>query len=113
VTVAIEGANIPVGTVVTVTLTPAQGARTTAQSSALAGTESASTASASVSLPAGMSVISAAATIDLTTQTGAARPPLMMDGERVDRIEVAATFGGPSEVTYVTHSGRRIRKVSE
>ena len=112
VTVAIEAANVPVGTVATVTLTQAQGTRSTAQSSAMAGTEAASTATASVSLPAGMSVITATAVIDLTL-SASARPPLMLDGERVDRIEVAATYGGRSEVTYVTRSGRRITRVSE
>lgn len=112
VTVAIEASNVPVGTVATVTLTPAQGARTTTQSTALAGTDLASTASADVTLPAGMCVITATAVIDLTQST-AMRTPLLLDGERVDRIEVAATFGGRSEVTYVTRSGRRITKTSE
>jgi hypothetical protein len=112
VTVAIEAVNVPVGTVATVTLTPAQGTRSTTQSSALAGTEAASTATAAVTLPAGMCVITAAAVIDLT-QSASAQAPLSMDGERVDRIEVAATFGGRSEVTYVTRSGRRITKTSE
>jgi hypothetical protein len=112
VAVALEATNVPVGTVITVTLTPAQGTRTTAQSAPLAGTEAASTASANVSLPAGMSVVSATAVIDLT-QTASTRAPVIIDGERVDRIEVAATFGGASEVTYVTHSGRRIKRMSE
>ncbi|MET0650121.1 MAG: hypothetical protein ABW208_26225 [Pyrinomonadaceae bacterium] len=113
VTVAVEATNIPVGTVATVTLTPAQGARTTTQSTALAGTEATSAATATVSLPSGMCVITATAVIDLTTQSASARPPLLLDGERVDRIEVTATFGGRSEVTYVTRSGRRITKPSE
>ncbi len=108
VTVALEGSNLPVGTVVQVTLTPSRGNRATVQSSGLAGTEAASTASASVSLPQGMSVISAAAVIDLTSKA----EPLFMDGERVNRIEVAAVFGGASEVTYVTQSGRRIRRAN-
>lgn len=112
VTVAIEGSNLPVGTVVSVTLTPARGTRSTVQSSPLAGTEAASTASASVTLPAGMSVISATATVDLTTTAANARP-VYMEGERVNRIEVAATFGGASELTYVTESGRRIKRLSE
>lgn len=110
VTVAIEGANIPLGTVVQTTVTPSRGGRTTVSSTGLAGTEATSTATASVTLPAGISVISAAATIDLTT-TASARP-LIMDGERVDRIEVAATFGRASEVTYVTRSGRRIKRLT-
>jgi hypothetical protein len=105
VTVALEGANLPVGTIVQVTLTPSRGNRTTVQSTALAGTDAASTASASLSLPTGISVISASAVIDLTARV----EPLFMNGERVNRIEVAAIFGGASQVTYVTQSGRRIQ----
>ncbi|HXI24683.1 MAG TPA: hypothetical protein VNG71_12530 [Pyrinomonadaceae bacterium] len=109
VTVALEGANLPVGTVVQVTVTPSTGNRTTVQSSGLAGTEAASTANASISLPGGLTVVSGSAVIDLTI---ASAKPLFMEGERVNRIEVAATFGGPSEVTYVTQSGRRIKRLA-
>ena len=108
-TVALEGANLPVGTIVQVTLTPSTGNRTTVQSSGLAGTEAASTASASVTLPGGITVVSASAVIDLTL---AKLNPLFIDGEGVNRIEVAATFGGPSELTYVTQSGRRIKRLA-
>lgn len=107
VTVALEGANLPLGTIAQVVLTPATGFRTTVQSSGLAGTEASSTASASLTLPGGISVVSASAVIDLTV---ASAKPLFMEGERVNRIEVAATFGGPSELTYVTQSGRRIKR---
>ena len=109
VTVALEASNMPVGTVLQVTLAPSRGARTTVQSSALAGTESSSTASASVSLPAGISVISATGIIDLTI---ASAKPLFIDGERVHRVEVAATFGAASELTYITASGRRIKQAN-
>jgi hypothetical protein len=109
VTVALEGSNLPLGTLVQVTLTPARGSRTTVQSSPLAGAENASTASASLSLPSGISVVSASAVIDLTT---AKATPIFMEGERVNRIEVAAVFGGGSEVTYVTQSGRRIKRAA-
>ena len=107
VTVALEGANIPVGTVIQVTLTPSNGTPTATQSSPLAGTPAASTASASVNLPGGISVVSASTIVDLTI---AKATPLFLDGERVNRIEVAATFGGPSELTYVTQSGRRVKR---
>jgi hypothetical protein len=107
VTVALEAANIPVGTVISVTLTPSNGTRTTVQSGPLSGTLAASTASASVNLPGGISVIGASTTVDLTI---AKATPLFLDGERVNRIEIAATFGGASEVTYVTQSGRRIKR---
>jgi hypothetical protein len=107
VIVALEGANIPVGTVIQVVLIPSRGARTTTQSSGLAGSETASTASASVTLPAGISVITAMAVIDLTI---ARANPIFIDGERIDHIEVAAHFGGTSELTFITLSGRRINK---
>ncbi len=107
VTVALEAANIPLGTIVQVTLTPASGTRTTVSSGGLAGTEAASTATASLTLPSGMSVITATAVCDLTL---AKARPMFIDGERVRSFEVAAVFGGRSEVTYITESGRRIRK---
>ena len=110
VTVALEGANLPVGTIVQVTLTPSTGNRTTVPSSGLAGTESASTATASVTLPGGITVVSASAVIDLTL---AKANPIFIESERVRRIEVAATFGGPSELIYITESGRRIKRVTD
>ncbi len=107
VTVALEGAHMPIGTIIQLILTPSRGARTIVQSSELAGTESASTASAMVILPAGISVITASAVIDLTI---AKANPFFLEGERIYRIEVAATFGGASELTYVTQSGRRLKR---
>jgi hypothetical protein len=110
ITVALEGANLPVGTIVQVTLTPSTGNRTTIQSSALTGTEATSTASASVNLSGGITVVSASAAIDLTL---AKANPIFIEGERVRRIEVAATFGGPSELIYITESGRRIKRSTD
>ncbi len=107
VTVALQGINIPVGTVVPVTVRPEAGAGSTVNSTALTGSEASSTGSASVNLPSGLSVISAAVTIDLTTPS-ARLNPIYIQGERIDRIEVAAVYGGPSATTYITHSGRRI-----
>lgn len=106
-TVALEGSNLPLGTIIQVTITPSKGARTTVQSTGLAGTEPASTASASVTLPGGISVVSASAVIDLAL---AKLDPIFINGERVRQIEVAATFGGSSELIYVTESGKRIKK---
>jgi hypothetical protein len=106
VDVVIKGRNIPVGTIVTLSLIPQTGAETSVQTGGLAGTAAASTATASVSLPDGKCVLFASATIDLTGTPIAMR--LKMDGEPVDKILVAATYGGPSKVTYVLHSGRKI-----
>ena len=102
-TVAIEASNIPIGTIVQVTLIPVNGGRLSAQTGPLSGSQAASTASASLSLPSGMSVLTASAVVDVSSQA------MFMDGERVNRIEIAATYGGASEFTYITISGRRIK----
>jgi hypothetical protein len=44
--------------------------------------------------------------IDLA-QTGELQP-FFINGEKVEHIEVAAQYGGGSELTYITESGRRI-----
>jgi hypothetical protein len=101
--VALSASNIPLGTTLQITLTPENGTRTATQSSTLTGTLAASTASASVSIPDGLCVIQAAGAIDVAASA------MMINGERVKSIEVAATFGGKSTVTYVTASNKRIR----
>ncbi len=107
VNVGIQGANIPVGTTVKVTITSETGVRTPAPDVTLAGTAASSNTTAQVTLPTGLSVISAIATIDLTI---AKAEPIFIQGERVDKVEIAASFGGASEVTYITRSGKRIRQ---
>ena len=103
VNVALSASNIPLGTTLQVTLTPENGARIATQSTALTGTLASSTATASISLPDGISVIQAAGTIDVAgTQLTAS------NGEKVKRIEVSATYGGRSTITYITESGKRI-----
>ena len=106
VTVAITARNIPLATVVTLSLIPQTGAETSVPSNALAGTDAASTTTASVSLPDGKCVLYASATVDLTGTPVAMR--MKMDGEPVDKILVASVYGGPSQLTYVLHSGRKI-----
>jgi hypothetical protein len=107
VNVALSAANIPLGTTLQVTLTPENGARVATQSTALTGTLAASTATASISLPDGISVIQAAGTIDVAA-TGQS---LTVNGEKVKLIEISAVYGGDSVVTYVTESNRRIKAV--
>jgi hypothetical protein len=112
VTVALQASNVPVGTVADVTLTPESGPYTKVQSTPLSGTTASSTATASISLPTGTCVITATVVIDLTAVGGSAKN-IIINGERVDRIEVAAVFGGSSEVIYITKSGKRIKKMPE
>ena len=106
VNVAIAAHNIPLATVVTLSLIPLNGTETSIPSNALAGTNASSTTMASVSLPDGKCVLYASATVDLTGKPIAMR--MKMDGEFVDKILVAAVYGGPSQLTYILHSGRKI-----
>lgn len=110
VAVALEATNIPLGTLASVFLTPETGSIVTVQSTGFAGTLALSTATANVSLPTtGASLISVHLSF---TPTGnrALRSELLLDGEPVKRVEVSAKFGGQSEVTYITESGKRIKR---
>ena len=73
----------------------------------MAGTSDPRTASAQVTLPQGMCVLTASATVQLIAS--ADHPPIFIEGEQVERIEITANFGSESEATYVTKSGRRIQ----
>ncbi|MFN0119274.1 MAG: hypothetical protein ACKV2V_02110 [Blastocatellia bacterium] len=107
VTVALQASNIPVGTVVSVTLTQENGDRSNTSSTALTGTAQSSTATASVTLPStGISVITATATIDGLLAFGGA--PQFINGERIARVEIGASFGGESRLTFITTSGKRV-----
>ena len=106
VSIVINAANIPVGTTVNLTAIPASGTSTSATTT-LAGTLSSSTGTASISLSSGLSVLTASTIINLATLGDL--QPLFINGEKVDKIEVAARFGGGSQIAYITHSGRRIQ----
>jgi hypothetical protein len=106
VTVAIAGTNIPVGTTVTVTAKGETGT-TSSTAATLAGSPASSSASASVTIPTNEpSVISASASFTLTASSGGG--PVYVQGEEVEQVRVTAGFGGPSQVAYVTKSGREI-----
>lgn len=107
VTVDLAASNIPLGTVVTLTVIPEAGARTTVDSTPLTGTEASSTATASVNLTNGVDVLIATGTF-ATPSTAALAHPMMFDGEKVKQIRVGTVFGGASEVTYITESGREV-----
>jgi len=102
VTVVINAANIPVGTTVALTAVSAAGTRATATGT-LSGTSASSTTSISISLFAGPTVLTASTTTLLSDNR-----PMFFNGEPVDKVEVATRFGGQSELTYITRSGRRV-----
>jgi len=112
VTVGLQASNIPLDTMVTVILTPESGVSSTAQSTPLAGALASSTATASVTLPQGRSLLNATVTIDISAST-ASLSPKFIDGERVQRVEIAAAYGAGSQITYITESGKRIGRRAE
>ncbi len=108
VTVGITASRIPLGTVVRVTVAsivePFQQVFT---GTGLSGTPENSTASASVTIFGNQpAVLSAEATFTLLAAAGWG--PIYAEGEEVKWVRVAATYGGPSTVTYITASGREV-----
>ncbi len=107
VTVSIQASNIPLGTVVQVTQTTETNTKTTVNSTPLAGTTANSTATVSVTLPtSGMSVLTATTTLNALVAFGR---PIHIYGKRIENVEIAASFGGPSQVTYITANGERLK----
>lgn len=107
VTVSITASQIPLGTTVDVTLIPFNGPSTTVTSAGLSGTEASSTTSVDVTVPTDQpAVLSATATFTVLASAG--HRPIMVAGERVTAIRVAATYGGSSTVKYITASGKEV-----
>ena len=105
VTVAIAAANVPLGTIVTLTVSGVNDGSATG-SAALSGTVASSSASASVTIPTAQpSVISASATFVLADLGGG---PVYADGEPVERVRVSAAASGVSRLSYITRSGREV-----
>lgn len=105
VTVTFATTGVPVGNTVKLTVTPATGAATTVVSPAITGTTDAGTASVSVNLPAGPSTLQATTTYTIVVALGEALSTYAQ-GERVEKITLATTLGGPSKVILVTVSGK-------
>lgn len=107
VTVEFASSGIPLGTTVTLTVKPAAGIPITATSTALSGTVSNATASASVNLPTAHSVLTATVSYTTTAALGNALGVQYAKGEYVERIEISAGMSGASTTTLITVSGKR------
>jgi hypothetical protein len=105
VTVTFTTTGVPVGNIVKLTVTPAYGAAVTALSPALIGTTHNATASVSVNLPTGPSVLSATTTYTIVASQGDALARFA-EGERVEQVSLSASPGQPSRVTLITVSGK-------
>jgi hypothetical protein len=104
VSVVITASNVPLSTSITVNFKNSSGSSDSTHAGPLFGTVASSTATASIGLFSGTNVVSATATIVLSADA----KPLFINGEQVEKIELAATYGGGSNVTYITHAGHRI-----
>jgi hypothetical protein len=112
VTVAFETTGVPVGNTVRLTVTPAFGAKTTATTPALTGSTALATASVNVSLPVGPSVLSAQTTYTVVAALG----DLLKNfagNERVEKVTLMATLGGPSKARLTTVSGKEYEVPAE
>ncbi len=102
VIVNLSASYIPVGTSITVSVMPQYGS-TSSVTTSLSGDLELSTASANVNLSTTYSnVIMAQATFTLTAS-------LYWEGEKIEKVRVAATMGKDSETVYITESGKEIK----
>lgn len=108
ITIVVTGTNVPVGTTVTLKATPEVGSVSTG-SGALSGTDTSSDVSIPINIvTAYPSLITATVTFQLTAANGG---PIYVNGERIDKVRVAANLGGASSVVYITESGKEIPAV--
>ncbi len=108
VNVVVQAINLPLtpAPIVQVTRIMDTGERAT-DTCTLTGSAASSTCTARVTLQlTKTSLIIATTTVDGLLAFGR---PVFIDGERVNKVEIAAAFGGQSEVTYITESGRRLK----
>lgn len=105
VTVNIAASGIPLGTVVKVILNQPYGENITADSSPLTGTTQSSTASASINIPIGSTVMMASTTYTLTLAMGDAMS-IYAKGERVEKVRLSAVIGSQPMATLITISGK-------
>jgi len=111
-TVSISASGVPVGNTVTLRLVPQRAEAITATSAPLAGTLASSTATASINVPQGISTLTATASYTITVAMGEMLRQYA-EGERVEKVELVASYGGPSTARLITASGRAFEVPAE
>jgi hypothetical protein len=107
VDVVLETTDVPVGNTVSVTVTPPNGHPYSVTSSALQGSEANASASASVDIPDGPSVLLATLSFSTTEQQSLALSRFT-GGEPVVHVEMVSSMTGETRTRLVTESGRAI-----
>ena len=105
VTVTFQATGVPVGNIIKLTVTPANGVSTSVVSDALAGSTANSTASVQVTLPQGPSTLQATITYTIVAALGDALQNFA-GNERVERVAIASTASGDGEIRLITVSGK-------
>lgn len=105
ITVTVSATGVPIGTAVKLTLSDSAGNVVTATTSALSGTLQVSSASGSISIPGGSSVLMASTTFAVTLAQGEALS-IYAQGERVEKVTLAAALGGTPRATLITATGK-------
>lgn len=108
VTVVFQTTNIPTGNTIKLRVTPTHGDYVEVLSPAISGTAASGTASASINLPQGPSVLQAVVSYTITLAQGEALSQYARN-ERVDHVDLLAGLGQETQVELVTVSGQRYR----
>lgn len=108
VTVGLTASNVPLGTQIQLTMTPRVGAAVSTLSTALVGTVADSSASASIDLPLGFSVLTAAVSFTITAASADLLDSFshLAAGESIERVEVVTSVGQGSDTRFITRSGK-------
>lgn len=106
VTVSFATTGVPLDSAITLSVKPARGTPITATSGALTGTQESATGSVSVNLPSGASALTATTSYIVTAALGDSLS-MYAQGERVERIELAAGINAPPMATLITVSGKK------
>jgi len=112
VSVVFATTGVPVGNTITVKVTPAYGATSSALSNALSGSTANATASATVTLPTGPSTLQATVTYTIVASLGDMLSRYAQN-ERVEKITLSASMGSASKATLITVSGKRYEAPAE
>ncbi|WAC71438.1 hypothetical protein OU995_17850 [Roseateles sp. SL47] len=105
VEVVFQTINVPVGNTVLLRVVPAYGQPVEALSPAIAGTSASGTASVSVTLPAGPSVLQATTTYTVVV-AGTLDLSHFAQNEEVEKVEVTIAMEGEAKARVVTASGK-------
>ena len=105
ITVVFETSGVPVGSTISLRVIPSYAAVITAQSGPTTGTTTSATASASVTIPTGHNVFQATVSYTVVASVGDELSRFARN-EQVERVTLAATFGGQTTAKLITVSGK-------